>query len=184
MKTQTTFFILFSIFIFGCSKKDQPTQPSVVSTQDLLPRDKEISNWSRSSADNASWLAVNTTQLQEKIDGGFELFANHGFVEAAMQQFSGSVNGQPNIEMEVQIYNQGSSANADALFDDPNNVFANPIAPKNPPSAKAQITKDIFSYTMKFSKSKYYARLSVMSNDDKAQDVIEIFANNIASKMK
>ncbi len=168
----------------GCTKKDESTQPGVVNTADLLPKESEISSWSRQSGSDASWFAANTTQLSEKIDGGFELFANHGFVEAGMQKYAGTVNAQPNVELEAQIYHQGSEANAAGVYDDPNNAFANPIAPKNPPSARAQITKDIFSFTMKFAKSKYYARLIIFSADDKAQDVLEIFANNIAAKIK
>ncbi len=184
MKIINVFIVLVVLIISGCSKKDEPTQPTVVSTQDLLPRDKEISNWSKQSGSDGGWFATNTTQLQEKIDGGFELFANHGFVEAAMQKYSGTVNTQSNIDLEVQIYNQGSQPNSDGVFDDPNNVFANPITPNNPPSPKAQITKDIFSYTMKYSKAKYYLRLTIVSNDDKAQEILEVFANNIAAKIK
>lgn len=168
----------------GCAKKDEATQPGVVNTADLLPKESEISSWSRQSGSDAGWFASNTTQLSEKIDGGFELFANHGFVEAGMQKYSGTVNAQPNVELEVQIYQQGSEANANGVFDDPNNAFANPIAPKNPPSARAQITRDIFSFTMKFARSKYYARLIIFSADDKAQDVLEVFAGNIAAKIK
>lgn len=182
--TVLSFLIITILLLIGCSKEDQPSQPQVVSTKDLLPQDKEISNWDKQSGTDASWLASNTTQLQEKINGGFELFANHGFVEAAMQKYSGIVNKVSNIEFEAQIYNQASATNADGVFDDPNNVFANPIAPINPPSAKAQITKEVFSYTMKFTKSKYYVRMTCFSADEKAQNVLEIFANNIASKIK
>ncbi len=183
MKQLFTTLLIIVLFV-GCSKKDTPTQPTVVSIQDLLPRDKEISNWNRQSGSDAGWLATNSTQLQEKIDGGFELYSNHGFVEGTMQKFIGTVNNQPNIELEIQIYNQASSTNADGVFDDPNNIFANPMTPNNPPSAKAQITKDIFAYTMKYTKSKYYVRVAIISTDDKAQEVMEVFANNVASKIK
>lgn len=181
-----TFFIVISLFVLtftSCKKDSTPSTPNVVSISDLLPRDKDISNWSREAASDGSWIATNSTQLQEKIDGGFELYANHGFIEAAMQKYSGIVNGQA-AQLEAQVYNQGSAANADAVFDDPNNVFANPITPNNPPSAKAQISKDLFGYTMKYTKLKYYVRLTIISSDDKAQEIIEIFANNIASRIK
>jgi hypothetical protein len=175
--------LLALIALPGCSKQDTSSTPNVVSISDLLPKDNEISGWSRVAGSDASWLATNSTELQEKIDGGYELYANHGFVEAAMQKFSGTVNGQPKIELEVQVYNQNTAALADAVFDDPNNVFANPITPTNPPSVKAQITKNLV-YTMKYTKNKYYVLLTILSGDDKAQDVIEVFANNVASKIK
>lgn len=178
-------FLLLGIALLlpSCSKDDSSTTPDVVTITDLLPKDNEISGWQRKSGSDASWVASNATELQVRIDGGFELFSNHGFVEAAMQQFSGTVNGVPNIDMEVQVYNQNSSAEADAVFDDPNNVFANPITPNNPPSPKAQITRNL-STTIKFTKSRYYVLISILSSDDKAQDVLEVFAGNVAAKIK
>ena len=180
------YFIVIAMFatipFTGCSKEDKPTTPTIVSISDLLPKDNEISGWPRQAGTDVSWIATNTTELQEKINGGFELFANHGFVEAAMQKYSGTVNGQPKIELEIQVYNQNTAAQADAVFDDPNNVFANPITPTDPPSAKSQISKGL-AYTMKFTKGKYYVLLTILSGDDKAQDVIEVFAKNVATKI-
>jgi hypothetical protein len=176
--------LLFLILFVGCSKKDNPTTPNIVAISDLLPKDNEISNWRRSTGSDASWLASNSSELQQRIDGGFDLFVNHGFVEAAMQQFLGTVNSQADVQLEIIVYNQNTSAQADAVFDDPNNIFANPLAATNPPSAKAQVRKDIFSYTMKYTKGKYYVLVTIMSTDDKAEQVLEVFANNIASKIK
>jgi hypothetical protein len=181
---KTRFPLVILIFgLLACSKENSPT-PGVVSIADLLPRENEISSWARKSGSDASWAATNTSELQQRIDGGFELFSNHGFVEAAMQQYMGTVNSQSNIDLEIQIYNQNSQQQADAVFDDPNNIFPNPITPINPPSTKAQIRKDIYSFTMKFTKAKYYVLVTIMSNDDKAQAVLEVFASNVASKIK
>jgi hypothetical protein len=167
----------------SCSKDDNSDTPTVVTITDLLPKDNEISGWQRAAGSDASWHATNATELQVKIDGGFELYANHGFREAAMQQYTGTVNGAPNIAMDLQVYDQNSAAEADAVFDDPNNVFANPITPNNPPSAKAQITRNLTT-TMKFTKARYYVLISIMSSDDKAQDVLEMFAANVAAKIR
>ena len=101
-----------------------------------------------------------------------------------MQSFTGTVNSQSGVACEIQIYDQGSEANANAVFDDPNNIFANAFAPSNPPSAKAQIRKDLFSWTMKFTKSRYYVLVNILTSEDKGQDVLEVFANNVAGKIK
>ena len=182
MKFLSLLSLIIVVFLAGCSKEDKPVTPNIISISDLLPKANEISGWSRKSGADAAWIATNSSELQQKIDGGFELFANHGFVEAAMQLYSGTVNNQPNIDLDVQVYNQNTPAQADAVFDDPNNVFANPITPANPPSAKAQISKGL-AYTMKFTKGKYYVLLTILSGDDKAQNIIEVFANNVASKI-
>ncbi len=176
--------LLLAILIVSCSKSDQPANPDVVTVSDLLPRDNEISGWLRVTGAEGSWQATNTSELQQRIDGGFELFSNHGFVEGAMQTFTGRVNTETGVSCEVQIYDQNTAEQADAVFDDPNNVFTNPVMPSNPPSARAQIQKDIFSHTMKFTKGRYYVRMSIVSVDDKAPQVLEVFASNIATRIK
>jgi len=184
MRNLKVLLFIIPALLLGCSKTDTPSNPDVVSIQDLLPRDNEISNWSRQGGTGASWVATNVSELQLQINGGFELFANHGFVEAAMQRYTGKVGTESNVEIEVQVYDQGSTTQADAVFDDPNNVFTNPIPPSNPPSAKAEIRKDIFSYTIKFTKAKYYCLITIFSSNDKAQEVLEVFAGNIASRIQ
>lgn len=176
--------ILLGALVSACSKDSPSNANTVVSLTDLLPKHNEISGWSARGGSDASWQAKNSAELQQYINGGSELFTNHGFVEGAMQSYTGTVNTQADVELSVQLYDQQSSGNADAVFDDPNNTFANPIAPSNPPSAKSQVRKDIFSHTMKFSKGKYYTLLTVMSADDKARDVLEVFAGNIAAKIR
>ena len=175
-------FAILSI-VAGCSKSDSPSNPDLVSIADLMPRDNEISGWSKKAGGDASWLATNPTELNQKINGGSELYINKGFVEAAMQTYSGSVNSQSNITCEIQIYDQSSADLANQVFDDPNNIYANPITPSNPPSAKSQIRKDLFSYTMKYTKQRYYVLITIYSADDKAQEVLEVFANNVAGKI-
>ena len=176
--------LIAALVCMGCSKSDTPTTPDLVSISDLMPRDNEISSWSRKSGSEASWLATNPSELQQQINGGSELYTNNGFVEAAMQSYSGSVNNESNVECTIQIYDQSTAELSTRVFDDPNNIFANPVTPANPPSAKAQIRKDLFSYTMKYSKLKYYVLVTIFSADDKAQEVLEVFANNVAGKIK
>ena len=175
--------LISGIFLSACSKDTSSNTNTVVSLADLFPKHNEISGWSLKGGSDAGWQAKNAAELQQAIDGGADLFTNHGFVEGAMQSYAGTVNTQADVELSIQLYDQQSAPDADAVFDDPNNTFANPIAPANPPSAKSQMRKDIFSHTMKFSKGKYYVLLTVMSADDKARDVLEVFAGNIAAKI-
>jgi len=176
--------LILIIFITGCDKASTPDSPDIVTISDLLPRANEISGWDRMSGNDAAWLATNASELLYHINGGAELYTNHGFIEATMQLYSGIVNTQSGIECEVQIYDQGTESFARAVYDDPNNVFVNPITPSNPPSAKSQIRKDIFSHSMKFVASRYYVLISITSADDKARDVLEMFALNIAGRIQ
>lgn len=168
----------------ACDKSDSGSDPNIVSISDLLPRENEISGWARNAGSDGNWHATNASELQEQINGGSELYTNHGFIEAAMQNFSGTVNTQSGVVCEIQVYDQGSENDANAVFDDPNNVFASPVTPSNPPSSKAQIRKDLFSWTMKFVKGRYYVLVNILTSEDKGQEVLEVFATNVAGKIK
>jgi hypothetical protein len=187
LKSILILIILFTLFQISCKKSSDPNDPDngkIVTVSDLLPKDNEISGWPLKACTCGKWTASNSSELQMAIDGGYELFAKNGFIEAAMQQYTGTVNAQKDITLEIQVYDQGKLENANNVFDDPNNIYPNPITPKNPPSTKSQIKKEFSSYTMKFTKTHYYITLSIQTNDDKAQDVIEIFAKNISDKIK
>ncbi len=168
----------------ACDKSDSGSDPDIISIADMMPRENEISGWARIGGGDGNWKATSASELQDEINGGSEIFTNHGFVEAAMQSYSGTVNTQSGVNCEIQIYDQGTAENAGLVFDDPNNIFANAFIPSNPPSPKAQIRKDMFSWTMKFTKSHYYVLISIQSSEDKGQDVLMVFANNVAGKIK
>lgn len=172
------------LLILGCAKSDSPSGPVAASITDLLPRDNEISGWPRKGGAGASWRATSASELQATIDGGAEIFTNHGFVEAAMQSYTGTVNTQSGVDCDIQIYDQATTVQAAAVFEDPNMIYPAPITPESPPSAMAQIRKDIFSHTMKFVKGRYFVQLTILSADDKAQPVLEMFANNVAAKIR
>jgi hypothetical protein len=176
--------VFLLVFLTSCDKSDSVTDPDIITIADLMPRDNEISGWARIGGMDGQWKATNATELMDQINGGFELYTNNGFVEATMQSFSGTVNTQSGIVIEIQIYDQGNADNAVLVFDDPNNVFANAFKPMNPPSEKAETRKDLFSWTMKFSKSRYYVLISILTAEEKGQDVLEIFANNLAGKIR
>lgn len=178
------FFTIPLFLMTACDKSDSVTDPDIITIADLMPRDNEISGWARVGGTDGQWKATNATDLAEQINGGFELYTNHGFVEATMQSFTGTVNTQAGIVMEIQIYDQGNAENAAMVFDDPNNVFANAFQPMNPPAAKAETRKDLFSWTMKYSKSRYYILISILTSEEKGQDVLEVFANNVAGKIR
>ncbi|MBI5646364.1 MAG: hypothetical protein HY962_05480 [Ignavibacteriae bacterium] len=181
MRPSVLLLVFCCAVLAACDKSETPSNNTVVSITDLLPRDNEISGWARGSR---AWVARNKDDLQREIDGGFEIYTKNGFVEGALQNYTGTVNGQPGIECDVEVYDQHSAAEADALFDDPEKAFSSPITPTRPPSTKAQIQKDVFSYRMKFTKGKYFVAITIGSPDDKTQEVIEIFATNIAAKIK
>ena len=167
----------------ACDKSDSSANPDIVTIVDFMPQQNEISGWDRITGSDGGWSATNASELQEQINGGSELYTNHGFVEAAMQSYTGTVNTQSGVACEIQVYDQGSASDAEAVFDDANNVFTNPITPANPPTSKSQITRELFSYRMKFVKGQYYVLISILTSEDKGQEVLEVFANNVAGKM-
>ena len=99
--------------LIACSKKDT-TNPTAVTVEDLLLKDNEISGWRKAGN---GWVASNENELFSHIDGSAPLYTKNGFVEAASQDYQGSILANQTTIM-LEIYNQRASANAKAVFDE------------------------------------------------------------------
>ncbi len=88
----------------------------------LLPPDGAC-DWAR---DGVPQSAYTIEELAQIIDGGAFLFEQHGFVAAVFENYTGEIEGEP-AAATVSIYNQGTAANAEALFNDPNSGSGDPL---------------------------------------------------------
>ncbi len=81
----------------------------------ILPVDGTCPGW---GLDGEIRTASTLEELMGIIDGGAILYGNHGFVSAAFQNYLGVIAGQP-VAASVNLFNQGTEAQAGELFDDP-----------------------------------------------------------------
>ena len=179
MKILFFFMILMLSSLCFCSKKNS-TQPEVVTTEDLLIKDNEISGWKRTGL---HWVANSSGELSNYINGEAVLYTNYGFVEAAKQEYEGTVLGNTET-VELRIFDQGKTANAKAVFDEVVRQMSSPIDWSEGIGTAAKIERFSLSQRIVFHKSKYYISLTISTGVDEALDVLKTFARNVDSKIK
>jgi hypothetical protein len=170
----------FALFSFGCSKDQNNSEPAVI--EDMLVKNNEITGWAYSGA---GWIVNNGNELTTQIDGGAELYIKYNFVEGAYQMYEGVINNF-NCEIQLYVYNQGSSGNASNLFDDPDLGFSSAITwTENPAGTKAKyIRYSGLSQTMGFYRDKYYVYLNVSFDSEESLNILKQFAYNVDEKLK
>ncbi|MCE5250396.1 hypothetical protein LLG96_09265 [bacterium] len=165
-----------AIILTGCSK-DSSTNSSPTAPEDILTRDDEISGWGRSGG---SWTASSSSELNTHIDGEEPLYNRHGFVEAAMQRYEGTVLGR-STTVEARIFDQGSQENVQALMEELILQLVNPINLATGDEGKLE--RFPLSQKILFRKSKYLVSLTITSGLDEALDVLKTFAVNIDKRI-
>jgi len=168
---------IFMITLF-CSKENS-TVSRPVTPEDLLVKDGEISGWQRTGD---SWTAGSSSELSTYINGEEPLYTRHGFVEAAMQQYNGTVLNN-SVTISIRIFDQGNSSNARSLFDEIILLLVNPIDWSPGAGNEAKIERLPLTQRILFYKSDYLVSLTITSYLDEALEVLKTFANNLDSKI-
>ena len=88
-----------------------------------LPADEVCPGWVR---DGETQTAETLEELTDIINGGAHLFVTYGFVAAAFQDYAGEVGGAP-VLISLQVYNQGTAENAEALYNDLDSGWGDPV---------------------------------------------------------
>jgi hypothetical protein len=170
--------IILILCFFSCSKKNL-IEYKLISPEDLLIRDNEISGWQRSGS---SWVARSYGELTSYIDGEAVIYTNRGFVEAAFQIYQGKVRG--NIEnIELRIFDQGNQENAKSVFFELVNQMSSPMDWNPGAGEEAKIERFPLSQKVIFWKSNLFISLSITSGIEEALNILKTFANNLDDKI-
>jgi hypothetical protein len=178
MRFKALLFLTTVLVAAYCSKKST-TGPDLASVEDLIVKDNEISGWRRAGE---GWVVSSETDLYGRINGSAPPYIQHGFVEAADQNYSGKVL-QDTVTVELKVFDQGKASNAQALFAE---LSVNLITPENWQTDKFQEAKIERTQSLRIVawKSKYYVSLDITSNQNEAMEVLKTFATNVGSKIK
>jgi hypothetical protein len=179
MRFKLLFLVMAALSIIVCSKKNA-TNPEVVSVEDLMVKNNEISGWNRVGE---GWVASSESDLFNHIDGGAPLYTRHGFVEAADQDYSGKVL-QDTVTVDLMAFDQGTSTNAQELFNEVSVSLLTPEIWQSVNYKEAKIERSPLSIRIIGWKSKYYASLTITSNLNESLEVLKTFADNVGSKIK
>ncbi len=149
-------------------------------TKDLLLADNEIAGWvfDADSIPCNTGLSNNDTSLFEVIDGGAEVYLDRGFTTGA---YSGYTDGTADNYICVEIYNQGSAANAYLVYHYYDTIVTNDSTGYTPwvnipdlgDSAHIDTTY-LFEYVTELIQKNFFIRLSCPKDDQIKQSMITI----------
>jgi hypothetical protein len=143
----------------------------------LLPGDDEISGWKRSEK---LVRASKDEELYKIINGGAGLYISHGFRSLAGQSYQ----GLQGWELEVYVFDQGSSQNAENLYADP---FNQPGKGKEIAGLgeKARIDESsLFSYGVEFFRKGFFVRVIAQNKTQEGLETAVRFARAIAGRIQ
>lgn len=173
--------ILIMMLTFNMCSKEPNNNDNILSIEDLLVKNNEISGWTYSGS---SWVANNISELTQYINGGAEIYQRHGFVEAAHQEYQGKID---NIDrqLRITIYNQDNKDNARATFEDPNLALFGGIQWEGGAGESAFYARYSAgnSQAIIFYRDKYFVSLEMLYDTDESLNILKQFALNVDGNM-
>ena len=143
----------------------------------LLPADGDIVGWKRYEK---TLQASTAEELYGIFDGGATLYIQYGFDSFVGQSYK-ALSG---TEMEVQIFNQGKSQNAEDIFENP---FAKPSRGGEIRNIgeKARIDESsLFSYGVDFIQKGFFVRVIIQDKTEEGLNAAISFARSISNRIK
>jgi hypothetical protein len=127
----------------------------------LLPADQTCPGWSR---DGEPLTAHTPAELAEIIDGSAFLYVSYGFVAAAFQNYAAEIAGEPVVATLV-VFNQDTSENAQALYQDPGSGSGAPVLDW-PGSGAARVLVSFGSVTFQFYQDCFYSSIVLLPGSE------------------
>lgn len=178
-KSRPALIIILFLTFFCCSKKSTNNE-EVITLEDLLVKNNEITGWSYGAT---SWTANNISELTTYIDGLADVFQRYGFVEAGHQSYEGQIDGQTR-ELKLTIYKQSTEQNAASLYQDPDLGMSNAINWENGAGTAAKYVRyGGLSQELAFLRGVYYVHLQMTYDTEESLNIVKQFALNVDGKI-
>jgi len=181
MKTAVSGLLILGLLIlfFGLVWPDQGSErpEKLLGLMILLPADDEIPGWKRSEK---TLRASNDEELYKVFNGGAALYIQHGFQSVVEQNYK----GPKGLELEVYIFNQRTSQNAEDLYENP---FVKPSRIKEIANLgkKARIDMTpLFSYGVDLIQEGFFVRVIILDRTEEGLNVAISFARSISKRIK
>ena len=176
--------VLFSLLAvtFGC-KDDEKSTSTLTVPADFLPKQGDIEGWTAGTNPGDYLEATDYNTLYAIIDGGAEVYINHGFTEGVHQKYYGSISGVEKT-LSALVYDMGDTTGAYELFHDPV-IEPGSSSPLNY-GDEGRLDEGVFFYSVvDFRKDKYYVELTVNNEgvESEALQILELFALEIVNNM-
>ncbi len=172
------FIVAFSLVLISCEEKvensAEDSTPSEKIPIELLPRDNDISGWTR---DGISIEATNYDALYQVINGGAQTYIDNNFVSAAFQDYK-STSG---LSLHLRIYEQSTIVDVEALYE-----YLTPAAPLpwvgGVPGGRIDDSA-LIAYTVEFIKGRFFVQVVIDKKSDVALEIAKLFASHVASEI-
>ena len=153
---------------------------TLLSPADLLPDDDAISGWESIGVYDE---ANDYDELYDLINGGAEVYIDNGFVSAAFQIYIDCVGGVcEDAAVHVRIYDQGSEANAAAVYD---RVATGIGMPWHEAGMEARIDESALAvYTVEFWQRNMYVQVLIEEKSDAALNIAKLFASHVSREIR
>jgi len=171
--------LLFSILFLGIAWTETVSEgpEQAFGAMKFLPSDDEIPGWKRSEK---FLRASNEEELYRIINGGASLYIQHGFRSYLAQTYE----GPKGTELEVYIFDQGTTQNAGALFENPY-VKTSKVKNIAELGEKARIDMTpLFCYGVDFIQKGFFVRVIIQDKTEEGLNVAISFARFISKRIK
>ncbi len=146
----------------------------------LLPLDEECAGITR---DGDTFIANNVQELADgPINGEAYLYEKYGFVKAAIQSYA-TVIGEAPVWIMVSVFNQGTAANAEALYEDPNVGSGDAIGDWTG-SGAGRLKLDLLTVTIQFWEECLFGSIVIGSREGDASDRARCLADAIMTTVQ
>jgi len=173
--------VLFAVGVFsGCEKSSSSDDGEILTIEDLLTKNNEITGWSYSGT---SWVASSITELTVYINGIAETYQKYGFEEAAQQSYSGTIDNASRT-LQIIIFDMGSEENAKDVYDDPDIGLSGATVWPNGAGTEAHYVQyGGLSEVLTYYYGQYFVYQQIDYDSDETLNIMKQFALNIDGKL-
>ncbi len=172
--------LILGALAVGCSEdsNDNGEQPVIRHPQDFLP---PSTSGMLTSGDPS--VATDAASLQDVVNGGYETYTNHGFEEMVYQRYEGTVGGTSAMA-EVKIFDQGTTANAEALNHEIRQMGLFTWETLSGIGDEAHQGVGLNAYGIIMRRANYTSELTITSSTQDAQELLRLFATHIDTEIQ
>jgi len=179
MNIRVSGLLILVILFWGSVRADQVSEGAekLLGAMTFLPADDEIPGWKRSEK---ILRASNEEELYKIFNGGASLYIQHGYHSFVGQSYK----GPKGLELEAQIFDQGTLQNADDLYENP---YTKPTRMEEIPNLgeKARIDMTpLFAYGIDLIQKGFFVRVMIQDKTEEGLNMAISFAQFISKRIK